>query len=49
MTYRVSGIANVVVEANDKREAIAKAREEKPSVVWVEADEIKDGGDNNDD
>lgn len=42
MKYRASGIANVVVDAEDKRDAFAKAKEAgKVDIVWVEADEIR--------
>lgn len=54
MIYRISGIKNIEVEAEDKREAMHKAREVGRSVVWIEAEEMleeksgsKKGGEEN--
>lgn len=47
MRYKVSGIANITVDADDKREAMAKARETNQQVVWIEAEE--EGEKENDD
>lgn len=54
MIYRISGIKNIEVGAEDKREAMHKAREVDRSVVWIEAEEMleeksgsKKGGEEN--
>lgn len=54
MIYRISGIKNIEVEAEDKIEAMHKAREVDRSVVWIEAEEMleeksgsKKGGEEN--